>query len=114
MAGFTVNIADFRCRGIDAWATSTPRRPGNTSCTLVVVEPRAQTSGEEIYEATRPPVFDIGVARAAQRLRHRAVFRPIPIQRRRENVIGFAEGQVRAMRAQEGFRTSPFDFPPAA
>src|SRR6202035_2831938 len=82
-----INIADFRCRPT-ARATPFAKRPAGRPRGLEVV--RSQGGGHEgdsrmLQEALLqedPTVYDIGIARETQRLRHRAVFRPINIQRK--------------------------------
>ncbi|KAA6461178.1 hypothetical protein DYQ86_13120 [Acidobacteria bacterium AB60] len=70
-----------------------------------------------------PLVYDIGIARDAQRLRHRAVFRPISIQRkanvlrfRREAPVPIRMGREerRAMEFWSRVPDGPYDLPPAA
>jgi hypothetical protein len=68
-----------------------------------------------------PAVYDIGIAREAQRTRHRVVFRPISIQRKAKVLrfrseelvsIGMRVEERRAM--ESGRPDGPYDFPPAA
>ena len=70
-----------------------------------------------------PTVYDIGIAREAQRLRHRTVFRPISIQRKAK-VLRFREelpvqvkvrvDELRGAGARSGMSDGPYDLPPAA
>ncbi len=123
MTGRTVNIADFRCRAIKARSAHPSLRGAIGACALNVIEP---STGQRFLEAKdnatsseNPTVFDIGLAREAQRLRRRAVCRPIGMKRR-ATVIRFGDAQARAL---AGSRTpqpwspapeGPSDLPPAA
>jgi hypothetical protein len=68
-----------------------------------------------------PPIYDIGIVREAQRMRHRAVFRPISTERKAK-VLRFrnAAPTSNKMRAQErcaaesGMPDGPYEPPPAA
>lgn len=126
MAAPTVNISDFRCRGIKIGPTQS-LRPAAAAADLVVVEPEpeaARREAELLQEARiseNPAVFDIGIARQAQRMRQRMVFRPIWTQRHRANVIRFGEPGVTVMRPKgSGGRlqrkaiSHDRDLPPAA
>ena len=125
MAASTINISEFRCRGIKF--RSHPWRPASAAADMVVVEPApeaAQREAELLHEALiseNPTVFDIGIAREAQRMRQRMVFRPIAIQRHRANVIRFGEPGVTVMRPkgssgrlQRAAGSHDRDLPPAA
>ncbi len=70
-----------------------------------------------------PTVYDIGIAREAQRLRYRTVFRPISIQRRAKVLRFRNEPPVQLkVRVEEGrgagarscMPEGPHDLPPAA
>jgi len=65
-----------------------------------------------------PTVYDIGIARQAQRLRYRTVFRPISIQRNAK-VLRFrnelpVQLKVRVEEGRGGMPDGPHDLPPAA
>jgi hypothetical protein len=117
-----VNIADFRCRAIKFRSQHDSPRNAIRSCTLTVVE--SNPTHESLFRVVSSNPIDIGVAREAQRMRHRSIFRPISIQRHAK-VIRFNEAPARvaAMRvavgAEQGRRAEtwqdgPLDFPPAA
>ena len=125
MASSTVNISDFRCRGLKP--VHQPMRAGESSRLVVVeAEPTSSRRETEMLQdaliSENPAVFDIGIAREAQRMRQRLVFRPIAaIHRRRANVIRFGEPGVTVMqpqrpsgRAQRTLASQDRDFPPAA
>ncbi|HWG22294.1 MAG TPA: hypothetical protein VG225_17345 [Terracidiphilus sp.] len=125
MAASTVNIADFRCRAVKGHYSHTPLRDGKRPGGLIIVESafadRDSERGNEALVSENPAVFDIGIAREAQRLRHRVVFRPITIQRRRSNLIRFGEPRVTVMRVDEwraaehwSGASDDCDLPPAA
>lgn len=126
MAASTVNISDFRCRGIKFRPLLAPR-PAAPPADLVVIEPEAELARREaelLQEARiseNPSVFDIGIAREAQRMRQRMVFRPIWTHRHRANVIRFGEPGVTVMRPkgsngrlQRKAISHDRDLPPAA
>lgn len=127
MSALTVNISDFRCRGVNVGPHHQPVRTSTSSAGLAVVEPDASAArreAERLQEALiseNPSVFDIGIAREAQRMRQRVVFRPIAIQRHRANVIRFGEPGVTVIRPKGSsgrlHRTAAShdrDLPPAA
>jgi len=61
-----------------------------------------------------PMVYDIGIAREAQRLRRRVVFRPVNIQRKAK-VLRFRDGPpFRMAESWSGVPEGPSDHPPAA
>jgi hypothetical protein len=109
MSGRPVNIAEFRCRAMRARTAEFSLRIASRSTGLKVVDPSA---------ADNRVVFDIGMARDAQRFR-RPKPQSISIQQRAK-VIRFGEGRrlaAAAMHANDGWRVpnnGPFDFPPAA
>lgn len=113
MTGRPVNIADFRCRARKVRTALFSVRDANRSHGLKVVERADQQEPQE-----SPVVFDIGMAREAQRLRRRAV-RPISIHRHAQ-VIRFGEIRAQAvagMRAPASWPAvpdGPYDLPPAA
>ena len=124
MDGCTINIADFRCRAITRSA-SIPRRLHG----FEIVRPNEgskEREAEILQEAVMqedPTVYDIGIAREVQRLRHRAVFRPISILRKAKVLRFRAEAPTpvrirleerRAAEAWSGRPDGPYDFPPAA
>lgn len=121
-----INIADFRCR-TTARALSFANRPPRRPRGFEIVQPRGswpEWDARILQEAVvqeDPTVYDIGIAREAQRMRHRAVFRPISIQRKAK-VLRFRSEEpvsirmrVEERRAVESGRPDgPYDFPPAA
>ena len=127
MTGCTINIAEFRCRAVTR-ATTFSNRASRRTQTFSVVEngssilkPGAELLHDAILQQD-PPIYDIGIAREAQRLRHRTVFRPISLQRKAK-VLRFIEEipAMARMRAEDSYaeawtgRTDgPYDFPPAA
>jgi hypothetical protein len=128
MNGCTINIADFRCRAIARTignAARRARRPhGFASLELGATSTRLGT--EMLQEAVLredPTVYDIGIAREVQRLRHRAVIRSISIPRKAK-VLRFRNeppaqptGRIEEGRRMEdwsGMPDGPFDLPPAA
>lgn len=127
MNGCTINIADFRCRAIKSraarpsfWDAQKP-----AGITLVEVQNPQGHRGLQLMEAAllqeNPAVYDIGVAREAQRKRPRMVFRPIGIPRRAK-VLRFNSHEPLRMppRVEEsrekwrGATDGPYDLPPAA
>lgn len=125
MNGSTVNIADFRCRVMNARAGQKPFRAMQSTSGLALVESRRKRaevmSMANAAISENPRVFDIGVAREAQRMRTR-IFRPISIQRR-ANVIRFGEKAAAAVPAVAQAAVAarwtapvngPYDLPPAA
>lgn len=127
MAASTVNISDFRCRGANVGPCHQAMRPARASAGFVVAEPEREAAHREAelpqqaLISENPSVFDIGIARRAERARHRVVFRPITIQRHRANVIRFGEPGVTVMRPKGSnghlYCTSTshdHDLPPAA
>ncbi len=128
MTGCTINIADFRCRAVARVTASynhLPRRPRAVSLIddeVISKEPEMDFLKEAILQED-PTVYDIGLAREAQRLRHRTVFRPTSVQRKAK-VLRFKDeapvrGKVRAEEARVGKSWSkrpdgPYDLPPAA
>jgi hypothetical protein len=109
MSGRPVNIAEFRCRAMRARTAEFSLRIAGRSTGVKVADSSVADS---------PVVFDIGMARDAQRFR-RPNTRPISISHRAK-VIRFGEGRrlaAAAMRAPDAWRVpnnGPFDFPPAA
>lgn len=125
MAGSTVNIADFRCRAMQSRSSHSSYRTNLPfGLTAVESEPpagRESNIQEEALISENPTVFDIGIARRAQHMRHRLIFRPISIQRHRANVIRFGEPGVAVMRPRNAERQRRWsapsqdrDLPPAA
>lgn len=113
MTGRPLNIADFRCRIMKARAAHFSLREASRPTTLKVVDSPAWRE-----ESEGPVVYDIGVAREAQRQRRRA-FRPVLMQRRAQ-VIRFGDNHARAIAAGRGHASWPlstdggYDLPPAA
>jgi hypothetical protein len=122
MASSTVNISDFRCRGIKPAYQCIRAESNSTKLVVAEAEPKAAHREAELAVISQnPSVFDIGIAREAQRMRQRLVFRPIAMHRHRANVIRFGEPGVTVMQPQGSservHRTSASqdrDFPPAA
>jgi len=114
MTGRPVNIAEFRCRAVKARISQFPLRDVNRSSAMKVEPLVLRDVSEESAE-----VFDIGMARDAQRIRRRANLRSGSLPHR-ANVIRFGESQrraVAAMQAPQSWRPSqlgPCDLPPAA
>jgi len=119
MASSTVNISDFRCRAIKVRPLQSVRA-GNQPIELVV-EHREVELQQEALISENPSVFDIGIARDAQRMRQRLVFRPLTLHRQKANVIRFGEPGVTVMRPkssvshlQRASASVDHDLPPAA
>ena len=125
MTGSTVNIADFRCRAIRARvgrnSSASSERPHGFAVVESAVADRALMLQEAMTQEN-PTVYDIGIAREAQRMRPRALFRPICIQRRAKVLRFTNNAPVQMMRADAARATKgvpeysggPYDFPPAA
>jgi len=118
MNGSTINIADFRCRAITR-ATSITDRVQRGPHGFEIAEHERDREADLIHVAILqedPTVYDIGIAREAQRLRHRAVFRPINIQRKAKVLRFQNELPVPLKRAESwaGRPDGPHDPPPAA
>ena len=125
MAASTVNIADFRCRGVThrsfrALSNGPQRGPG---LSIVEAEPDSAQREAELFQQARlsddPVVFDIGIARQAKRMRPRMIFHPVVHLRHRSNVVRFDEPHVAVMRVHEprGIEhpaSDDCDLPPAA
>lgn len=113
MSDTPVNIAEFRCRAIKLRAGYTFEPSGAAQRGLALVASHARQGGSSRSQR----VYDIGVAREAQRTRHRVLFRPMPIQRRAK-VLHFHEGEARAavqmMPRWNPPMNGPYDLPPAA
>lgn len=121
MNGCTINIADFRCRATSR-ITSIDRTPRRVQTFEVVGQDRDGDLIQDAILQEDPTVYDIGIAREVQRTRHRAVFRPISIQRK-ANVLRFrnevpVEFKIRAEERRAECWSSrpdgPCDPPPAA
>lgn len=130
MTGSTINIAEFRCRAVARVTASynhLPRRPRAVSVIDVdAISTEREIEMDLLQDAILqedPTVYDIGIAREAQRLRHRTVFRPASIQRKAK-VLRFRDevpirAKARAEEARGGESWSkrpdgPYDLPPAA
>lgn len=117
MTGRPVNIAEFRCRAMKARTAQFSLRDTSRSSNLKV-EPLVLVDVSE----ENPAVFDIGMARDAQRFRRRANMRTVSISQRlkqQAKVIRFNEGEGRAvatLRVAEPWSSpaGPCDLPPAA
>lgn len=127
MTGSTVNIADFRCRAIRARVGRNSRTFDIRPKGLALVQPPSAERGAQLLQEAvtqeNPTVYDIGIAREAQRMRQRTLFRPIFIQRRAKVLRFTNQPPVQVMRSAEearqskgwsGYTDGPFDFPPAA
>ncbi len=127
MNGCTINIADFRCRAT-ARAIGNTNRRARRPRGFAILEPDAasQRRGVELLQEAvlreDPTVYDIGIAREVQRLRHRAVIRSISIPRKAK-VLRFRDELAQhvdriekgwRMEAWSGMTDGPFDLPPAA
>jgi hypothetical protein len=114
-----INIADFRCRDLTRATTSAKRsqcRPRGFEIVSGEDELRAREI-ELLREAVLkedPMVYDIGIAREAQRLRRRVVFRPISIQRKAKVLRFRDEPPFRVAESWSGIPEGPSDQPPAA
>ena len=123
MNGCTINIADFRCRALRT--TLSPDRFARRQQGFEVVQDEMDREAEMLQEAVLqddPTVYDIGIAREAQRLRRRAVFRPINVQRKAK-VLRFRDEvsvpcvmhlEERRAESWPGRPDGPHDHPPAA
>ena len=128
MNGCTINIADFRCRAIPGNSLSPSRRSrGFQGFEIVRLEALSPERESDILQDALvqedPTVYDIGIAREVQRLRHRAVFRPICIQRKAKVLRFRNEALVPMKMRMEERRVAkpwssrpdgPCDLPPAA
>lgn len=123
MAKTLVNIADFPCRGSRNRsiyeARSGEDRPRGLMLVPEVMEPERESLRDALV-AENPLVFDIAIAREATR-RRRLVLRPVPIARRRAQIIRICEPEVAMMGVRQdrlGKRrpavASDYDLPPAA
>ena len=112
MSDYPVNIADFRCRDIQFRPLRTAGNTGSVQAGLALVISHRQDGS-----ARRQRVYDIGVAREAQRSRRRFLSRPISIQRRAK-VLRFhesaASATVQTMPRWTPPVNDPYDLPPAA
>jgi hypothetical protein len=133
MTGCTINIAEFRCRAVSRVTSSSNPRSGRARALSVTdADTRSKDRERDLLQIDLlqdailqedPTVYDIGVAREAQRLRHRTVFRPISNQRKAKVLRFRDEVAVRVkMRAEEARGgepwsnrpDGPYDLPPAA
>lgn len=109
MSGRPVNIAEFRCRAMRARAAEFSLRLASRPTGLKLVA----------FPSDNRIVFDIGMARDAQRFRRRATTRPVAIQNGAK-VIRFgdhcrvAAAAIRAPRPLPPPSIGPLDLPPAA
>lgn len=123
MSECTVNIADFRCRAIKSRARIFRTTPAPAGLAIVASRHRGDViSMSSAAKSDNPQVYDIGVAREAQRSRQRVLFRPISIQRRAK-VLRFHEAPSHAAPLQIAAQAAPrwnppmhgpYDLPPAA
>lgn len=124
----TINIADFRCRGkagASRFADRTARRSRgfDSAGPEGMWKDRGAERLEEAVLQEDPPVYDIGIVREVQRLRQRAVFRPVSIERKAK-VLRFRDEvpvplrmrveEVRGADSWTGKPDGPYDSPPAA
>lgn len=129
MNGCTVNIADYNsCRSMQGRISFSYSSNSNTSNAPRFGSGRDRSdlqvvSFETADLAQDGDVYDIGVAREAQRFQHRAAFRPISVPRRAK-VLRFRSDaplqmrirteERRAVEAWAGRSGGPYDLPPAA
>jgi len=114
-----INIADFRCRDLTRAGTSSKRSPCRPRGFEIVSgedELREREMGllQEAVLQEDPTVYDIGIAREAQRLRRRVVFRPVNIQRKAKVLRFRDEPPFRMAESWSGVPEGPSDQPPAA
>jgi len=127
MDGCTINIAEFRCRAIDRTKLSfkRPLQPHHGFAIVANEGPKNRHTGllQEAVLEDDPTVYDIGLVREVQRLRHRAVLRPVGLQRKAK-VLRFRNEapiqlkrqpeELRGVHARSGMPDGPSDLPPAA
>lgn len=124
MAASTVNIADFRCRGLKERSTDTPQGAAQNPGGLKIVD--RQTAPEEREPAVStatgdsPAVREIGVRREPQHMQ-RLILRPALISRNRSNLVRFNEPHVTVMKVKQPYAiqswaelADDYDHPPAA
>lgn len=114
-----INIADFRCRAVTRATTSSKRSPCRPRGFEIVsgedgVRAREMELLEEAVLQEDPLVYDIGIAREAQRLRRRVVFRPITIQPKAKVLRFRDQPPFRIAESWSGMPEGPSDHPPAA
>lgn len=115
----TINIADFRCRAMNIRALRTSPREMRRPNGPVPVEAssRSKVQSISLRDAAASRVYDIGLAREAQRVGTRVVLRPAAAPRR-SNVVRFHAGPaydaVQPGRAWNVTSNDPCDLPPAA
>ena len=125
----TVNISDFHCRGMKIRSAHNGSRSFQRPKGLFVLEtePAFNDHGSESsYIANGSggcTVFDIGLARAAQRARNRSILRPLPVTRRGK-VLHFGSGEadsylnstieITLAVPSDANSDGSLDFPPAA
>lgn len=126
MSGLTVNISDFHCRGMKARNSRSAARSLDRPYGLFVIEEdRTYTEPNRsgrVAKAEPCEIFDISLAREAQRARKRYTFRPIGAARKAQ-VLRFGAAnakpdpkvlqQAAAVMAPMEFG-GPTDLPPAA
>jgi hypothetical protein len=116
MAASMVNIADFRCRDLNArFGHVQPRFENRNGLEIVEPEPAEDREAEPVEE--NPGVLDISVARDNPRMRQRIVLHSMAASRYRSNLVRFNEPHVAVMKinAAHAFESSDdYDFPPAA
>jgi hypothetical protein len=126
MAASTVNIADFRCRGLKGHSTDPALRAAKNPGGLRIVEP--QPAAEEREHGVNAhgsagedsSVLDISAARDEQHMQ-RVVLRPALTSRSRSNLVRFNEPRVTVMKVKKPYamqswaqRADDYDHPPAA
>lgn len=124
MTNGPVNIGDFRCRARRSRTVRQVSRSDDRPTGIMLVPVDAEPERESVREALvaeNPPVFDIAIAREATRMRHRILVRPIPMTRRRAQVVRITEPKVAVMSIQEARQperrvawSDDYDLPPAA
>lgn len=112
-----IDIADFRCRAITRATTPSKRsscRPLGFEIASGEDKLRERELLQEAVLQEDPTVYDIGIAREAQRLRRRVVLRPVSIQRKAKVLRFRDEPSLRIAELWSGMPEDPSDHPPAA
>jgi hypothetical protein len=119
MDGCTIDIAEFRCRAISASATRPIRLPRRSHLELVEQETAWQRRQAQMIRgaitAEDPTVYDIGIAREAQRSGHRGADPQHKAKVLRfENQMPASGEDRRGAESWPGASDGSFDPPPAA
>src|SRR5271165_5341046 len=107
MVHIPVNIGDFRCRGRRSRVANSARGSDDRPRGMMLAPVEARPERESLRDALvaeNPPVFDIAIAREATRMSQRMIVRPVPVQRRRAQIIQISEPRVAVMTIEEGRR----------